>query len=168
MTTSGNGEEPRQLLQAVTPEVAAEMRAMVEAADHAALAVLDPRTGWPLASRVGLATMPHGTPLIVASALAPHFAALRADERCSLLVGAVGKGDPLAQPRATLLCRARMIEPDTPLARDARERYLAKHRRAAVYVDLPDFRFFELPVETARFNGGFGRAYELGGDALSG
>ena len=99
--------------------------------------------------------------MIIASALTPHSAALRADPRCSLLIGSVGKGDPLAHPRITLQCRAALIEVDGSIGADARARYLEKHPRAEIYVNLPDFRFFRLAVLKARFNAGFGRAYEI-------
>ena len=160
-------EEKPSVLQPVTPEVVAEARALVAAADHAALAVLEPGTGHPLASRVGLATFDDGTPIIVISRLAAHRAALETDPRCSLLVGEPGKGDPLAHPRLTLVCCAEPIEPGSPAAAEARERYIAKHPRAGIYVDLPDFRFFRLGIERASFNGGFGRAYALEGAAMT-
>lgn len=157
----------RDVLQQVTPEVIAEVRTIVAGADHAALATLAPENGWPVASRVGLATLPDGTPVIVASGLTPHFAALEADARCSLLVGVAGKGDPLAHPRVTLRCRAEMIPPGSAADTIARERYRARHVRSGVYLDLPDFRLFRLEIVSARFNGGFGRAFELDGAALA-
>jgi putative heme iron utilization protein len=59
-----------------------------------------------------------------------------------------------------------MIEPGTELAIEARARYLQTHPKAAIYIDLPDFRFFRLVVLRARFNAGFGRAYEIGAAEL--
>ena len=159
--------DTRKVLQALTPEAIAEAKAILRGADHAALAVLEPGTGWPLASRVGLASLGDGTPIIVVSRLAAHSGALDADPRCSLLVGAVGKGDPLAHPRLALTCRAAVIAPGSSAA-EARERYLAVHPKAAIYVDLPDFRFFRLDIERASFNGGFGRAYAMAGTDLIG
>jgi heme iron utilization protein len=161
-------ENVKSVLRELTPEAIAEAKALVRAADHAALAVLEPGTGWPLASRVGLATLPDGTPLILISALAAHSAALDADPRCSLLVGTVGKGDPLAHPRITLVCRAAVIERQSAVGMEARTRYLAMHPKAAIYIDLPDFRFFRLAIERASFNGGFGRAYAIEGERLIG
>ena len=159
-------ESNKNVLGQVSPEVVAEARALIDSANHGALATLEPVTGDPLATRVGLASLGDGTPLIIASALTPHSAALQADPRCSLLIGSVGKGDPLADPRTTLTCRAEMIEPGTELAIEARARYLQTHPKAAIYVDLPDFRFFRLVVLRARFNAGFGRAYEIGAAEL--
>ncbi|MDR3475317.1 MAG: pyridoxamine 5'-phosphate oxidase family protein [Devosia sp.] len=161
-------EDKKSVLQPMTAEVIAEVKAMVAIADHAALAAIEPGTGHPAASRVGLATLEDGTPVILISGLAAHRAALEADPRCSLLVGAVGKGDPLAHPRVTLVCRAEPIATGGPEAAAAHARYLARHPKAAIYVDLPDFRFFRLAVERASFNGGFGRAYAIEGKALAG
>ena len=160
-------ENANNLLQPVTAEAIAEARGLVAGADHGAVAVLEPGSGHPLASRVGLATLPDGTPLIVISKLAAHRAALEADPRCSLLVGTPGKGDPLAHARITLICRAVPIAAGTPEAAAARQRYLAQHPRAQIYVDLPDFRFFRLDIERASFNGGFGRAFALEGQQMT-
>jgi putative heme iron utilization protein len=159
-------ETKASVLREVTPEAIAEVRAIIRDADHAALAVIEPGTGHPLASRVGFATLADGTPLIVISRLAAHTTALDADARCSLLVGTFGKGDPLAGARVTLVCRARVVLQEA--VAEARTRYLASHPRAAIYVDLPDFRFFRLEILRASFNGGFGRAYTMDGAALVG
>jgi len=161
-------ENVKSVLRELTPEAIAEAKALIREADHAALAVREPQTGWPLASRVGLATLPDGTPLILISALAAHSAALDADPRCSLLIGTVGKGDPLAHPRITLVCRVEVIKRQSTDGVEARARYLAMHPKAAIYVDLPDFRFFRLTIERASFNGGFGRAYAIEGSQLAG
>jgi putative heme iron utilization protein len=159
-------EPNKTVLGAITPEVIAAAQALIREADHAALATLEPATGDPLATRVGLATLADGTPVIIASALTPHSAALMADARCSLLIGVVGKGDPLAHPRVMLKCRGEMIKPGSDLAAEARARYLAKHTKSAIYIDLPDFRFFRLQLLGARFNAGFGRAYEIEATSL--
>jgi putative heme iron utilization protein len=154
------------LLRPTTPEAVADAKAMIRTATHAALAAIEPGTGHPLASRVGVACLADGTPVIVISALAAHSTALRADPRCSLLIGEVGRGDPLASARISLVCRAAIIEPGSPMAAEARERYLAVHPKAGIYVDLPDFRFFRLVVEKASLNGGFGKAFGFSGEEL--
>jgi putative heme iron utilization protein len=159
-------EPPKSVLRPLDAAAIAGAKALVRDADHAALAVLEPQTGDPLASRVGLATLPDGTPLIVVSSLAANSAALSADPRCSLLIGEVGKGEPLAHPRITLKCRAELIAATD--AAEARACYLARHPKATIYVDLPDFRFFRLAILSASYNAGFGRAYALEGAALIG
>ena len=152
------------VLREVTPEVIAEVQAMIAAARYGALATIAPTDGWPVATRVGLAVH-EGMPLILISALAAHTAALRADARCSLLLGEVpDKGDPLAFARATLKCRA------MELARNeaVRAAYLRAQPKAEPYVDLPDFTFMRLAVESVSYNAGFGRAYVIGGEELRG
>jgi hypothetical protein len=147
--------------QEPTPEALAEAKAMLRAADHGALASLRPETGWPHASRVGINCFADGTPLLIASQLTGHFKALVADGRCSLLVGSAGHGDPLAQPRLSLACRATMLAPEDAAVDEARTAYLTRRPKATIYVDLPDFRFFRLAIVEAEFNAGFGRAYRI-------
>jgi putative heme iron utilization protein len=48
-----------------------------------------------------------------------------------------------------------------------RAAYLAAQPKAGLYVDLPDFAFMRLAVESVSYNGGFGRAYAIGWDELS-
>jgi putative heme iron utilization protein len=152
----------------VTQEALTQARTMLRSADHGALATLAPESQWPRVSRIGLACFADGTPMIIASALAAHFRALAADNRCGLLVGTAGKGDPLAHPRLSLACRAMMLDPGSLPAGEARAAYLERHPRAEIYVDLPDFRFFRLEVVQGEFNAGFGRAYRLDGSQLFG
>jgi putative heme iron utilization protein len=144
----------------------AQARRLLADARHGALATLDPGSGHPLASRSAVALDADGTPLLLLSALAAHFAALEADPRCSLLVGEPGAGDPLAHPRLTVTGVARRLEPGGPDAARARERWLAAHPKAALYVDFADFAFWRLEPLRASLNGGFGRAHRLGRDDL--
>ncbi|MDH6234908.1 putative heme iron utilization protein [Mesorhizobium soli] len=136
-------------------------KTLLRTARYAAIAVLEPQTGAPLASRVGTATDIDGTPLILISMLAAHTPALLADPRCSLLLGDPGKGDPLAHPRLSLACRAAKLERDTPEHARAQRRYLNRNPKAQLYVGLGDFSFFRLEIQGASLNGGFGRAYNL-------
>ena len=145
---------PKEVLQPVDDAVRTEVRRLIDEARHGALATLQTDNGHPLVSRVGLAT------LIFVSALAAHTGALLADARCSLLIGMPGKGDPLAHPRVSILCKA-VVVADEPGIAVARARYLAAHPKAKLYIDLPDFRFFKLMPLEASFNGGFGRASRL-------
>lgn len=153
-------------LQEVTHETRTEVRTLIANARHAALAVLTPESGHPACSRVGLATLEDGTPIIFISALAAHTGALVGDPRCSLLIGDPGKGDPLAHPRISIACTGAELAPDSDDAITARQRYLSAHPKAKLYIDLPDFRFFRLDPIDASFNGGFGRAYALSASDL--
>jgi putative heme iron utilization protein len=133
-------------------------KTLIRSARFGALAVIEPGTGSPLASRVGVATDIDGAPLILVSMLSAHTGALLADPRCSLLVGEPGRGDPLAHPRLTLVCRAVRLERESS---DAERRYLNRNPKARLYAGLGDFSIFRLEPGRASLNGGFGRAYLL-------
>ena len=107
-------EPDQESFARLTPTPSASLTHWYARPDSASLAVLEPRHGHPLASRVGVATDADGAPLILVSHLSAHTPAMLADPRCSLLVGEPGKGDPLAHPRVTLVCRAERLEPGTP------------------------------------------------------
>jgi len=156
-------EQPRTpLLQSVDDATRASARRLVRATRHGALAVLEPVSGWPLASRTAVATDVDGVPVILVSSLSAHTAALAADGRCSLLLGEPGRGDPLAHPRITVIGHGRRVDrADTALHARVRRRYLARHPKAALYVDFGDFAFWRIEPERASLNGGFGRAFEL-------
>ena len=68
----------------------------------------------------------------------------------------------------TLKCRADEIGREAPERMAAREAYLAANPKAALYVDLGDFAFMRLRIESASFNGGFGKAYVLSRSDLVG
>ena len=77
-------------------------KTLLRTARFGAIAVIEPGTGAPHASRVGVATDLDGSPLTLISGLSAHTGALLADPRCSLMVGEPGKGDALAHPRLSL------------------------------------------------------------------
>lgn len=139
-------------------------RTLLRSARHAALAVIDPDTGFPSASRALIGTDIDGVPLILVSALSAHTKALTADPRASLLAGEPGKGDPLAHPRLGVQCLAEGVERESAAHRRIRSRFLRRHPKAALYIDFPDFCFFRLKPQIASLNGGFGRAYLLPGE----
>ncbi|MBY5751917.1 HugZ family protein [Rhizobium leguminosarum bv. viciae] len=141
-------------------------RVLLRSARYAAIAVLDPETGFPFASRVLVATDIDGTPVILVSKLSAHTKALAKDPRASLLTGEPGKGDPLAYPRLTTQCLAELVERGNAIHERIRTRFLDRHSKAALYIDFPDFLFFRLKPEQASLNGGFGRAYLLDGNDL--
>ncbi|MBZ9794792.1 HugZ family protein [Mesorhizobium sp. ES1-4] len=136
-------------------------KTLLRSARFGALAVLEPHTGAPLASRVGVATDIDGAPLILVSMLAAHTPALLADPRCSLLLGEPGKGDPLAHPRLALICQASRLEPGSQAHARAERRYLNRNPKARLYAGLGDFSIFRLEPQRASLNGGFGKAYLL-------
>jgi len=141
-------------------------RTLLRSARYAGLAVIDPATGFPFASRVLLGTDIDGVPVILVSGLSTHTKALENDPRASLLTGEPGKGDPLAYARLTTQCLAEPVERGTPLHERIRSRFLNRHVKAKLYIDFPDFRFFRLQPQSASLNGGFGRAYLVEGADL--
>lgn len=131
-----------------------------------ALATLDEH-GAPFASLVSVATLVVGEPVLLLSRLAAHTRHLERDPRCSLLLAATGRGDPLAHPRLTVTARAvRLVGDEAAIARG---RFLSRQPKAQLYVDFPDFGFWRLDPEAAHLNGGFARAATLpGADLLAG
>jgi putative heme iron utilization protein len=136
-------------------------KTLLRTARLGAIAVIEPGTGAPYASRIGVATDLDGTPLTLISGLSAHTGALLAESRCSLMVGEPGKGDALAYPRLSISCRARRLERGTAEHDRAERRYLNRNPKAKLYAGLGDFSFFRLEVERAGLNGGFGKAYLL-------
>lgn len=126
-----------------------------------ALATIELETGTPFASLVTVATDLDGSPLLLVSRLSAHTRHLDAEPRASLLLAATGKGDPLAHPRLTVTGRI-TIEADPR----ARRRFLARHSKAALYADFPDFSFRRMTISGAHLNGGFARAAQLRPDEV--
>ena len=163
-----NDNERTEVFRDLTPQALTEATALLRAATHAALATLAPEDGHPMVSRIGIAVMTDGVPVTLVSDLATHTPALRADARCSIMVGEPGKGDPLAHPRVMLRCRAEPIDPRSAVQAAARAAYLGSHAKAKLYVDFADFHFIRLVPEGGVFNAGFGQAYRLTPSDLAG
>lgn len=152
----------------VADDAARSMALSLMTAKHAALAYLD-ASGAPAISRIAFGLCPDGLPLTLISALAPHFAGLRADPRCSVMVGEVGeKGDPLTHPRLMIRARASFVAADDPARPALRAHWLKGHPKAALYIDFADFALVRLTPESALLNGGFARAFRLSPDDLRG
>lgn len=137
-------------------------RELLTTARFGALAVIDPASGAPSVTRIGVATAPDGQPLTLISDLASHTAALRHNPDCSLLLGEPGpRGDPLTHPRITLTCRAVFIAQGDAGWAALRAHYLGRYPKAKLYIDFADFSFARLDVSAVALNGGFGKAYRL-------
>ena len=141
-------------------------RKLIREARYGAVSVLEPGTGHPFASRVLTGTDIDGVPVILTSMLATHTKALLDDQRCALLFGEPGRGDPMAWPRITVLCDATRIEHESESDQRIRSRFLRRHPKAKLYASFRDFAFFRLVPKSASLNGGFGRAYIISGDDL--
>lgn len=140
-------------------EARALAQRLIAEARHGALGVLI--EGAPFVSRVALAPQrDHLVTLI--SDLAPHTHALRTAPEASLLIGALGKGDPLAHPRITLQVHASFQEKSEAAAQE----YLAAQPKAELYIGFADFHLVKLSIYEVWLNGGFGKAYRLSPDDL--
>lgn len=142
---------------------------LMRGARTGALATLEKGSGTPYASLATVATDPGGAPVLLISRLALHTQNIAADPRVSLMcdaqslaAGARGEDDPLALGRVTVIGRAERVGPQ-----GVRERFLARHPGAAMYVDFPDFAFYRIAVERAHFIGGFGRIVDIPGKELT-
>ncbi len=149
------------------PTYAERARTLVHLGRTGSLATLSRRhAGHPFASVMPYAPDERGCPLLLISHLAMHTQNVEADGRTSLLVmQSAADEDPLALGRVTLVGGA--IKLAGAEAAPARETYLARHPRAASWVDFEDFDFWRLEVVGVYFVGGFGemdwvepRAYE--------
>ncbi|MCF6322160.1 MAG: pyridoxamine 5'-phosphate oxidase family protein [Rhizobiaceae bacterium] len=136
-------------------------RKLIDEANFAAIAVLEPGTGIPHVSRIAVATDNNGHLIFLGSELSNHTKAIIKDPRVSIMVGEPGKGDPLAHPRITLIGEIEKIERSSKERDLLRAPYLERHPKAKLYIDFGDFHFFRLHIKRANLNGGFGKAYEL-------
>lgn len=159
-------KQDKDVYRPLDAEAVGLCRRLVRTARHGALAVLDPATGAPGVSRVGLATDSDGAPLMLISGLSAHTRAVSADPRCSLLVGEPGKGDPLAYPRLSISCEANRLDPGSAEDLGARRRFLNRNPKAALYAGLPDFSVHRLRPLGGSLNAGFGKAYHVPAEAL--
>jgi heme iron utilization protein len=154
---SRSGESP----SVPEPTYAERARTLAYLGRSGALATLSRKhPGYPFASVMPYALDERGQPLVLISAMAMHTQNLQADPRASLLVTPPASGsapnepsDPLAAARLTLMGEARLLARGEAGA--AREAYLARHPRAAYWVDFDDFSFWRLDVADVYFVGGF-------------
>lgn len=159
-------KEPVKTIRDTDEDARRLARHLIRGARFGAIGVIEPGAGFPFASRVLTGTDVDGAPLILVSGLSVHTDALLADPRASLLFGEPGKGDPLAHPRITVRTRAERIARDDPAHDRMRARFIARHPKAALYADFPDFAFFRMTPQSASLNGGFGKAFVLEAEDL--
>lgn len=136
-------------------------KTLLRATRSGALATIDRNSGHPFASLVNVATDVDGALLILVSRLSTHTANLEQDGRASVLLAATGKGDPLAQPRLTLVGTFVRLEREQADEARVRRRFLARHPRSELYAGFADFALWRLRTVSAHLNGGFARAADL-------
>jgi heme iron utilization protein len=142
-------------------DATAVAKALLRTTRAGALATIDRNTGHPFGSLVNVATDCDGSPLILISRLSTHTANLENDRRASLLLASVGRGDPLAHPRLTVLGDFAPIGREDPGEARLRRRFLARHPKSELYAGFADFSFWRLAVASAHLNAGFARAADL-------
>jgi putative heme iron utilization protein len=157
--------EPFDPVQSANDSARETARHLLQEARFGTLATLQ-ENGYPFASLVTFALDGGQTPFLLVSRLSDHTKHLLVDPRCSLLAGEPGRGDPLAHPRITLQCSASIIDATSDETLRLRDLFLARHPKAALYIDFPDFLYIRLTVIEASLNGGFGKAFRLDSDDL--
>jgi putative heme iron utilization protein len=126
--------------------------------------------GAPFVSMVLAAPDPtHSVWFIHVSRLSGHTQDLVKDPRVSLMLAMpdTGDKDPQQLARLTLTGEATELPQNSPREDSAKEIYLAKFPHMAEIVEqLGDFTFWAIRPKSARFVGGFARAFTLDPDAL--
>ena len=157
--------EPFDPVQSANESARETTRQLLREARFGTLATIN-ENGYPFASLVTFALDRAQTPFLLVSRLSGHTKHLLADPRCSLLVGEPGKGDPLAHARITIQCSASIVDRASDENIILRTLFLARHPKAALYIDFADFLYIRLTMMEAGLNGGFGKAFRLKSDDL--
>ena len=129
---------------------------------QAALGTVD--GGAPFVSMVAfVAEQDFGGVLLHLSRLSAHTRQLLADPRAALLVAEPddGREDVQTLARITLTGRAAVVPRGTAAYDAGRALYLDRLPAAAMLFDFADFDLFRLVPDSARYVGGFARAYTL-------
>jgi putative heme iron utilization protein len=138
-------------------------RRLMRRQSHAALATSF--DGRPYVSLVAIAFDYDVSPLLLLSDLAQHSSNIATNPLLSLLFdgGPVEHppGDPLAEPRLSLLGQAARCDDVRLLAR-----FTARHPSAAAYAGFGDFHLYRMTIERGHLIAGFGRISWVDGDAL--
>lgn len=154
-----------------------EPKVSAEAAKHARLLLLkeyrgvlsthsQSMPGFPFGSAVPYCLNEQGWPLILISRIAQHTKNLKADARCSLLVGERGADDVQATGRITIMAEAQLLTESLAIEAAA-ARYYRYFPEARDYHSAHDFDFWVLQPVRWRFIGGFGAIHWLDQVALA-
>lgn len=134
-------------------------RSLLRRSRQGALATLMPGSGAPYCALVNVASHPDGSPILLISRLAQHTRNLLGDPRVSLMLDERAPGDPLEGARIMLGGIAEQSQGDDIAL--LRQRYLAAHPSAQVFVDFTDFSFFRIRPGSLHLVAGFGRIVDL-------
>ena len=160
MWSSRSMSEPFDPVQTANESAREAAKHLLRNSRFGTIATLN-ENGYPFASLISFALDRSEIPFVLVSRLSNHTKHLLADPRCSLLLGEPGKGDPLAHPRISIQCSAKPVDRNSDEIIILRTLFLARHAKAAIYIDFPDFLFIRLTMMEASLNGGFGKAYRL-------
>ncbi len=142
-------------------------KTLLRDARFASLAFTDIPTGGPSVSRIIVASIPNQGLVTLISDLSAHSQALAFVNKCALLIGEPGKGDPLAHPRMSIIAEAVRL-PETMKEHAALvEPFLAMHPKTKLYFNFLDFAFWRFSISRVDLNGGFGKAYQLSPDDIA-
>ncbi len=142
-------------------------KTLLRDARFASLAFTDIPTGGPSVSRIIVASIPNQGLVTLISDLSAHSQALGFVNKCALLIGEPGKGDPLAHPRMSIIAQAMRL-PETMKEHAALvEPFLAMHPKTKLYFNFLDFAFWRFSISRVDLNGGFGKAYQLSPDDIA-
>jgi heme iron utilization protein len=120
------------------------------------LSTLD-RSGHPFGTLVLSATDYDISPLFLMSTLATHTRNVKRDPHVSVLFDATRALDvPMSGARVTVSGILERVENES-----CRQRFLRRHKDAALYADFADFGFFRLVVSQAWLVAGFGRTNKI-------
>jgi putative heme iron utilization protein len=152
------------------PAHAELVRTLIEAGRFATLTTLtvasDVARGFPYGSLVAYSPLADGSPLVCISELAEHTRNAHADRRAGMLLTGlpVDTGaDPLDHPRASLVGR---LEPYDPREVEVAA-HLERHPGTEDYAGFPDFGWWRLAIDAARYVGGFGHMSWVTGAAIA-
>ena len=108
-----------------------------------ALVTIDRNTGHPFASLVNVATDVYAPSILISRLrhLIPQI--WKRTSRASLLLMFIGRGDPLAHPRLTVLGDFVPIGRQDPSEPRLRRRFLARHPKSEIYAGFADFSFWK-------------------------
>jgi putative heme iron utilization protein len=122
--------------------------------------------GFPYGSLVAYSVLADGAALLCISEFAEHTRNARADTRAGMLLTGLPvdqESDPLDRPRASLVGRLEPYEPtDAEIAT-----HVERHPGVIDYVEFPDFGWWRLSIEAARYVGGFGHMSWVTGDRIA-
>lgn len=122
--------------------------------------------GFPFGSAVPYCPDAQGRPLLLISRIAQHTRNLKADPRCSLLVGERDAVDVQAAGRLTLLAQAQQLS-EAQEVEAAAARYYRFFPESRDYHRVHDFDFWTLQPVRWRYIGGFGAIHWLDSVALA-